>query len=116
MRLALLVPVLLAAACDVGSPGQCVGEGGPFGPCPPDSHICGPGLICLDALPFGTICGIDDPKLLSAEAEECASLVGGEVRCDFFDADCHVTCRTDDDCTAGTRCSHYGACVWPEDR
>jgi hypothetical protein len=114
MRFPLLFSLVLISACDVGAPGQCVGEGGPFGPCPPDTHVCGPGLICLDALPYGTICGIDDPALFSDAAETCSTLVGKEVRCDFFDADCQVACETDADCTAGTRCSPYGACVWPQ--
>lgn len=85
-----------------------------FGPCPPDTHICADGLICLDASPVGTSCGVDG----SGEHEDlatCAAMLGvQEPRCDFVGRDCFIPCAGDEDCKAGTVCSkEWGACVWP---
>lgn len=121
------VPCALGTICDDGSgvcvypdkvppPHKCGDEGQLFGPCPPDTHLCAPGLICLDSLPEGTICGVDDQEAWGGlHTIACAAEVGVKApTCDFFNDDCYSPCTSDAECLGGTVCSQqWGACVWP---
>ena len=109
--------IICGGGCDIMPAGVepgCGEEGKLFGPCPPDSHICAPGLICLDSLPTGTICGIDS-GVPTEEQAMCGDLFGWALDCSFFNSDCQLACASDADCNNGTVCSTlYGACVWPQ--
>lgn len=99
-------------------PPGCGEEGQLFGPCPPDTHLCAPGLICLDSLPDGTICGVDKASGPDGvEVVACAAQFGAKApTCDFFNEDCYSPCEDEPDCLNGTVCSHdWGACVWPQE-
>lgn len=91
---------------------QCGGEGEPYGPCPPNTHVCGPGLICLDTS-SGTSCV---PRLEAADdfsLQECANSFGGFGCLEDFNI-CMSACNSDADCKDGTTCAeNWGACVWP---
>lgn len=109
--------IICGSGCDnlmpAGIEPGCGEEGKLFGPCPPDSHICAPGLICLDSLPTGTICGIDS-GVPTEEQAMCGDLFGWALDCSFFNDDCQLACASDEDCHGGTVCSTlYGACVHP---
>jgi len=101
---------------DVPPPPECGQVGQLFGPCPEDTHLCAPGLICLDSLPNGTICGVDsETGPTGVEVVACAAQFGARPpSCDFFNGDCYSPCEGDADCLGGTTCSlDWGACVWP---
>lgn len=115
MTAAATCSIICGSGCDViqGIEPGCGEEGQLFGPCPPDSHICAPGLICLDSLPTGTICGIDS-GVPTEEQAMCGDLFGWALDCSFFNEDCQLACASDEDCHGGTVCSTlYGACVHP---
>lgn len=109
--------IICGSGCDLMPTGiepGCGEEGHLFGPCPPDSHICEPGLICLDSLPTGTICGIDS-GIPTPDQASCGEVFGPTLDCTFFNKDCQIACVDDGDCDGGTVCSTlYGACVHPQ--
>jgi hypothetical protein len=105
--------IICSAACDFVEPGQCLGEGGLFGP-------CAPGNVCVDDLQCvvsdkGWICLPGAKAADDWAAAECASW-RGDMACSKDIDRCFLGCDGPDDCKGGTVCDELGGmCVYPHD-